>query len=414
MRVELLTIGAELLNGATVNSNAADLSRRLVRLGLRCARHVTVGDDRAELLGALTDALGRADVILTTGGLGPTFDDVTMATIAEATARPLTYDSSAAVQIRRFYTRRHRRLQRAALRQAYVPRGGVALPNPLGTAPGLWLPLPDRLLVALPGVPREMRVIFDRAVLPRLRRLRGLPAVAQLTLRTAGLVELQIEQRLRRLRLPPAIEVGLYPHLQMVDVRLTVAADSAAAARRILRKPAARLTQALGANLYGEEDDTLEQVVGRLLAARRTTLGVAESCTGGLASHQLTNVPGSSRYLRGSLVAYHNDLKRGCLGVAAAALQRYGAVSAQVAKAMAQGVRRLTGASLGLSITGIAGPGGGTARKPVGLVYAALADRRGTQTRMFRFSGDRTAIKIQAAQSALDWLRRYLQGKDSL
>ncbi len=408
MRTELLTIGSELINGATINTNAAYLARRLAACGLTCQRQVTVSDDRHRLTEALQDALARCDLLITTGGLGPTFDDVTMEVIAEVTERPLVVVSAAAARIQHFYTRRHRALQRAALRQALLPAGGIALLNPIGTAPGLWLKLPTTLLIALPGVPGEMHAMMTQGVLPRLARVRGAGVIVGRTIRTVGIVELSIEAILRRLHIPPTIQVGLYPHLRAVDVRLTATAPSATAARRAVVAVETPLRRALGPAVYGTDEETLEAVVGALLVKQRKTLAVAESCTGGLLSDRITDVAGSSRYLRGSLVAYHNDLKRHYLGVPTTMLARAGAVSGAVAKAMAQGMRTFAQADIGLSITGIAGPTGGTKKKPVGLVYLGLATARGAKTLRCQFFGDRDAIKTQAAQTALDWLRRHL------
>ncbi|MBI4341465.1 MAG: competence/damage-inducible protein A [Candidatus Omnitrophica bacterium] len=408
MNAELLTVGSELTSGATINTNTAHLARRLAEIGIACRRQTSVSDEPTLVRGALEEALQRSNLVILTGGLGPTFDDVTMEAIAQATRRPLVLMPGAAATIRRFYLRRHRRLQRAAMRQAYVPRGGQALPNPIGTAPGLWLSLEQQVVVALPGVPSEMRAILEASVMPRLKRWLSDGAIESRTVRTVGLVELQIQRALQRLRIPPAVELGLYPALRMVDVRLTVRAPSRAQARARLAPVEAAVRRALGRAVYGTDDETLERVVGGLLLRRRATIAVAESCTGGMVCDRLTNVPGSSRYMRGGVVAYHNDLKRGLLMVPAALLTRYGAVSAPVARAMAHGVRRATGADVGVSITGIAGPSGATAGKPVGLVYFGLADRRGSRTLRSQFFGDRLSIKTQAAQTALNWLRLYL------
>lgn len=407
MRVELLTIGSELISGATVNTNAAYLTRRLLDIGLACRRQTTVSDERAGLIATLRETLDRCDLLITTGGLGPTFDDITVESLAEATAQPLTLRADVANTIRRFYHKHHRAIQRAALRQALLPRDSSPIPNPLGTAPGIWLPLGDKIVVALPGVPAEMRAMTERTVLPRLKRTKRGQAVESRTLRTAGLVELSIEAILNQLRLPEQIQIGLYPHLRMVDVRLTVMDRSRRAARTLIAHAEAQLRRRLGNTLYGTDEETLEEVIGKLLVLRRKTLAVAESCTGGLVSDRLTNVSGSSRYLRGSVVAYHNDLKRR-LGVSERTLQRFGAVSAQAAKEMAAGIRRFAHADIGLSITGIAGPTGGTPKKPVGLVHLGLSDGRRTRTIQRQFFGDRSAIKTQAAQTALDWLRQAL------
>lgn len=403
-RAELLSIGSELTSGTTVNTNVAYLAQQLEALGLTCQQHTTVGDEPQALAAALQAALGRCDLLVTTGGLGPTFDDITIATLADVAARPLRRDPATERAIRRFYTRRHRQLQQAALRQALVPAGALALPNPLGTAPGLWFPLPHPIVVTLPGVPSEMRAIFEHSVRPRLRRLPGRMAVASCTLRTAGIVELSIEQHLKRLGVPPGVQVGLYPHLRTVDVRFT----SRGAQARHVRAAAAALQRRLGQAVYGEADELMEGVIGQLLRQRRLTVAVAESCTGGLVSDRLTNVPGSSSYFRGSIVAYHNDVKRRQLGVSPSLLQHHGAVSAAVARAMAAGARHATAASIGVGVTGIAGPTGHTPTKPVGLVYLSVTDGRQHRTERCRFFGDRLSIKAQAAQTALDLLRRFL------
>ena len=408
MRVELLTIGSELISGSTVNTNASHLARRLAEIGLSCQRQVTVGDDRTSLKNALQDALARCELLVITGGLGPTFDDITMEVIANVTRRPLVYHATAATTIRRFYSRSHRRFQHPAMRQAYLPQGGEALPNPIGTAPGLWLALPPHLVLALPGVPAEMCAILDQSVLPRLKRLRGRHPIESRVLRTIGIVELSIQAILQRIRIPEGVQLGLYPQLRMVDIRLTATASSRQHAREILARIEARLRRRLGRAVYGTDDDTLERVVGALLVQHRKTLAIAESCTGGLLSDRMTNVPGSSRYVRGTVIAYHNDLKRSCLNVSEAVLAQRGAVSAHTVRAMAQGVHQLAKADVGLAITGIAGPTGGTFKKPVGLVYLGLTDGQRTLSQRHQFSGDRAAIKSQAAQAALDWLRRYL------
>ncbi len=409
MQAHLLAIGAELISGATVNTNVAYLSRTLAELGIACRRHVAVGDDPPDIIAAITDALSHAQLVVITGGLGPTFDDTTMESLAQATGRSLVFHRAVAARIRQFYTRRRRRLQQAALRQAWLPRGGVALTNPIGTAPGLWLRHQGRVIVALPGVPAEMRAITEHELVRRLRRVGAPRAIETLTLRTIGVVELSIESMLRRVRVPRDVQVGLYPNLRAVDIRLTVATHSPRAASRRLHRVAASLRRALGVAVYGTNTDTLEGVVGQGLVTHGLTLALAESCTGGLLADRVTDVPGSSRYFVGGLVAYADTVKTQTLHVSAELLRRVGAVSAPVARAMAQGVRRMTGADIGLAITGIAGPTGATLTKPVGLVYLGLAGPTGSSTRRFQFLGDRAAIKFQATQAALDWLRRTLQ-----
>ena len=408
MRAAILSIGSELTSGQTVNTNAAYLARRLQEAGVPCARHLAIPDDGPVIVGAVRETLADHHLVMVTGGLGPTFDDVTASALAQATNRPLRFVPEAARRVRLFYRAHHRHLNRLALRQALLPRGAQALPNPVGTAPGIWLELNGRTVVAMPGVPREMRAIFERSVLPRLHRMAGRSSIATRTLRTVGIVELQIQEALRTVRIPRAMQVGLYPNLMAVAVRLTVTGESRPSARRHLDRVERALRGRLGEAIYGRDGQRLEEVIGRTLTHKRLTLAVAESCTGGLVSDRLTDVPGSSRYVILSVVAYHNRAKEEQLGVPKEMLRRYGAVSAQVARAMAEGVRRSAGTDVGLAATGIAGPTGGSARKPIGLVYLAVADRRGTQVTPCYFHGDRLAIKSQAAQMALDVLRRSL------
>jgi nicotinamide-nucleotide amidase len=253
---------------------------------------------------------------------------------------------------------------------------------------------------------------MEEAVLARLKRLKGRAVSETLLLRTAGVVELHIERLLGKIGVPDSVQIGLYPHLKMVDLRLTAAAKTHAHARAVLKKLEQKLLRALGSTVYGKNEDRLEAVIGRLLLRKRQTLALAESCTGGIVSDRLTNIPGSSRYLRGGVVAYHNDLKANLLGVSGKILENRGAVSPDVARAMASGVRAITGATIGLSITGIAGPTGGTPTKPVGLVFMGLSAPEGSRTWRWQFHGTRETVKAQAAQTALNTLRLYLLGAD--
>ena len=425
MRAELIAVGTELTTGRTLNTNSAELSRQLQALNIICSRQHTVADDPAAIVDIVRQALGRADLVIVTGGLGPTLDDLTMDAVAHAVGSPMQCSPQIKQQIEAFCRRHRRRVNRLSLRQALIPQGAEALPNPVGTAPGVWMRLGHAVLVVLPGVPEEMRAIMAGSVLPRLRRAgrsHAAEAVCSRTLRTIGLVELEIQQHLAALRLPADVAIGLYPHLNTVDVRLTLCG---AGAQRPLDRAIAAVRKRLGAAVYGEEEERLEEVVGRLLARKRMTVAVAESCTGGLIGDRLTNVPGSSRYVLLGVTAYHNRIKQDVLGVPVEALRRHGAVSEQVARRMAVGVRAMGDADIGIAVTGIAGPSGGTKQKPVGLVYVAIADRRRSAARAMHFAGgraggegvpprdggaaDRLAIKMQTASAALDWLRRWAE-----
>lgn len=408
MHAEILTIGSELTSGITVNTNAAYLARELSVLGIDCRRQTSVPDKYSDLLPALAEAIQRSRLIITTGGLGPTFDDITMEAIAQTVQQPLRYFTAPASAIRRFYAKRHRVLRKEALRQAYLPKTGQALPNPIGTAPGLWLALNGKTLIALPGVPSEMRAIFQASILPRLKRLSRGHAAQTRILRTAGLVELEIESVLKKLSIPDSVDIGLYPNSRMVDIRLTAKAKNRKEAENLLKPLELSLRRCLGEAVYGSGSESMEEIIGSLLAQKRQTIAVAESATGGLVSDRITSVSGSSRYFCGGVIAYHNDVKRENLDVARSLLSRYGAVSQPVARAMAQGVRHRLKTDIGLSITGIAGPSGGTPQKPVGLVCFGLADKKTVRSLEVRLSGNRQTIKTQAVQTALDWLRRYL------
>lgn len=405
MRAEVLSIGSELTQGATVNTNAAYLSRKLADAGIACARHTAISDDRIQLVETIRESLRRSSIVIMTGGLGPTFDDVTAAALAKALHQKLVFNPKAAVAIRRFYSLRHQALQQAALRQALIPKGADALPNPVGTAPGIWIRKNRNVLVALPGVPAEMRAIFENSVLRRLKQLSGKSAIVSRTIRTIGLVELQIQEMLRQVPIPSSIEAGLYPNSRMVDIRLTAKAASKTKANSLLKPVVAALQKKLGRAVYGLDAEPFEAALGKLLIKNRLTVAVAESCTAGMALDRLTQLSGSSAYVRGGVVAYHNDLKKKPLGVRASTLSKHGAVSAAAACEMAFGVRKLARASIGISITGIAGPTGASRDKPVGLVFIGLSRGNQTLTQRHQFVGDRLSIKTQAAQTALNWLR---------
>ncbi len=410
MDVEIIAVGSELLSGRVVNTNAAYAARRLRALGFTSRRHVAVPDDVAAITEAVAAALNRSDVVVVTGGLGPTDDDVTVRAVAKALGQPLVLDPRAARQVQRLYRRHRTRLRQLALRQAFVPRGAHTLPNPLGTAPGIWWQRGATRLIALPGVPQEMRAILDASVLPRLRRLRHTGALVHRTIRTINVLELQLQRLLQRLKLPPGVSAGFYPHLLTVDVQLTAAGQAPRRATQLLDELERRVRRHLGHAVYAVGETPLEAAAGAALARHRSTVGVGESCTGGLISTLLTDVPGSSRYVMLSVVAYRNRAKQQWLGVPPSLLTRYGAVSAPVARAMAEGARRRSGATFGLGVTGIAGPGGGTPKKPVGLVYIAWAGPAGTRSVRALFSGDRPAIRMQAAQLALNGLRLAAEG----
>ena len=405
--VELVTTGSELLLGWVVNSHIAWLGRRLGELGLTLSRAVTVPDGPA-IRGAVAEALERADIVLITGGLGPTSDDLTRDVVAELLDRPLKEDAVIVEQIRARFARRGLVAPDMVRVQARVPAGADVLENEHGTAPGLHLEHGGRHVFLLPGPPRELQPMYDGQVVPWLRRVfPEARAVDCVVLRTLGVGESAAQELIEPAvrRECPGVEIGYCARSGEVDVRLVAHRDPDAVARA-----AAICREALADCVYGEGDDTLERVVIRLATERGRSLATAESCTGGLVAHRLTNVPGSSAVFLGGAVTYANEEKVRQLGVPPELIARHGAVSAEVASAMAAGIVARSGASLAVTTTGIAGPGGGSPEKPVGTLWLGMATAAGTQAFPRRLAQERETFKFMASQAALDLLRRSLLG----
>lgn len=415
MRVELITVGDELLLGFTVDGNAAFLAQELSAIGISVGRRASVGDDTAEITAAVLESLNRADGVIVTGGLGPTSDDVTRPGVAAAFGRRLKRSEAMVRRLEEIWLARGRRggLPASNLTQALVPEGARVLPNEHGTAPGLWMEREDtRWAAALPGVPREMRSMFSESLRPLLVQRAGRTAVIRsLTVRTTGVAESQLPDLLGDLAAgAPAVSLAYLPSTDGVDLRLTVRGHPLPETEHLLLTTAAQLRQRVGQHAYAEDDRDLAEVVVDACRRKHLTLAVAESCTGGLLGARLTAVPGASDVFRGGVIAYDNEVKSETLGVPAALMEEHGAVSEPVAISMSLGARTVAGADLGVAITGIAGPTGGTADKPVGTVWIALADRTAAAARHMRFAGDRNEIRHRATQAALDLIRRKLAG----
>ena len=411
MNAIILTVGDELLIGQVVNTNAAWLGEQLGLAGMTVARMETVGDDVAAIRRALERGLDEAEVVVVTGGLGPTHDDVTMRAVADGLGREVVLRPELLAEVEAKLAARGRPMRPAHRVFAEVPEGFEALQNPRGMAPGLWGARDDgRLVVVMPGVPHEMEAICTQHVLPRLRARAGDAVVLHRTLLTAGEGEAALAERLGDLSdvLTDGVTLAFLPGLGGVRLRLTVRGADRAAAQEALDRHAARLRRDLGALVFGEDDDTLEGVVGAMLAERGLTLAVAESCTGGAVAARITSVPGASRYFVGGVVAYGNAVKARQLGVEEAVLREQGAVSEPVARQMAAGARTALGADLAVSTTGIAGPTGGTPEKPVGLVWLGYADAAGTHAVRLQLTTDRAVNVGLAATAALNLVRRQL------
>lgn len=410
--VEIVTIGDELLLGFTVDTNAAHLARALASIGMHIVRRATVGDEARAIQQAVREALDRTGAVITTGGLGPTSDDLTKQSIAELFGRGMALDEEHLRWMdERWLKRFNRPLPAANRQQAMMPVGATKIENRHGSAPGVWLEDErGRWVAMLPGVPREMRGMLADALLPRLEKRIAIGTVVRSqTLRTVGAAESLLADRIDSMNGGPlGVELAYLPSVTGVDLRLTVRDVPERTANEALAHAASRLRERVGEWIYGENDDDLAARILDECRERRLTIAVAESCSGGLLGGRLTAIPGSSDVFMGGVIAYHNDVKRELLGVSEASLAKHGAVSEAVVCEMAAGARRVTRARIGLAITGVAGPSGGSDEKPVGTVWIA-ADVEGDVTaRRLMLWGDREEIRERSAQWTLDLLRQRL------
>ena len=414
---ETIAIGSELLVGGRSDSNSLFITETLGRLGVEVRFKSIVGDDLADMVQVLKTAVSRAGVVIMTGGLGPTVDDCTREAVAKATGRRLARRKAALDGMTARLAQCGRTPNAGQLRQAMIPAGATVVANPVGSAPGLLLEWKGATVVSLPGVPREMEAMMTESVIPflndqfaRSSRLRPRPILRQV-FHTWGLPESDVDTKLKGLIPNGApIDLGLLASPMGVLVSLTTkSGGTRPVCDEMLASLAQEVRTRLKDSLFAEGRETMEEVVGRLLDGRKLTVAVAESCTGGLIGHRLTQVPGSSAYVDRGAICYSNRSKSEMLGVPAELIAKHGAVSPEVAAAMARGIRERAGVSVGLSVTGIAGPGGATGTKPVGLVYVGLdGGAGGAVTKEFRFHGDRSVIKQRSSQAALDLLRRWI------
>jgi len=416
MRAVVISTGDELTTGRTLDTNANYLADQLVAVGVDVASMLVVGDYPERIAWAWRTALEQADLILCTGGLGPTADDLTTETVARVAGQPLVMDQAVADRIRQMFAAMGRVMPENNLKQALFPAGAKIIPNALGTAPGFRLAIatdhgPCQCIV-MPGVPREMKAMLAEQVLPWLRELgSGGDEYRSHSFQTFGISESALDELVAGAVDAAEGRVAFRAAFPQISLRVTVHAPPHEVDAR-LAAAAAKLRGRLGPYCYGEGNATMESVVGELLRRAGATIAVAESCSGGLIGHRLTDVAGSSAYLLVDVVAYSNAVKQSILGVQPSTLERYGAVSCETAEEMARGARRLVGATIGLSTTGIAGPDGGTPDKPVGTVCVAIDSPAGTRSRRYQLWGTRDWVKLLTSQIALDWVRRAQLGED--
>ncbi|HEX8891600.1 MAG TPA: competence/damage-inducible protein A [Pyrinomonadaceae bacterium] len=409
LTAEIIAIGSELLTPDRTDTNSLWLTEKLNSIGIEVKLKTVVGDDDARLEETIKDALRRSRVVIATGGLGPTEDDITRKIAARAMNRRLLLNEKVLEDIRARFLRMGRQMPEINSRQAMVIEGAEVLDNPNGSAPGMYLEHDGRNVALLPGPPREMQPMFETHVLPKLAAKAGDVRVVRRILRVAGLGESAVDEKIA-----PVYTQYKNPQTTIlfnrseIEIHLTAQAKTETEAELLLDGLAGQIEERLGHSIFAFRGETMEEVVGLRLAVGGFTLAVAESCTGGLISQRLTEVPGSSVYFMEGVVTYSNDAKIRSLGVDAELIEKHGAVSAEVAEAMAEGVRHRADTDFGIAVTGIAGPGGGTEEKPIGLVFIALSDDAHTEHRKLMIPGDRHLIRWRSSQAALDLLRRRL------
>jgi nicotinamide-nucleotide amidase len=409
LQAEIIAVGSELLTPDNIDTNSLYLTQRLNEAGCRVHLKTVVGDDLDDLALALRSALARSEMIIFSGGLGPTEDDLTRAAVASVLGRPVHIESGILETLRQRFAARGFQMAKINEKQAEVIEGAETIDNPLGTAPGMWIEEKGRHIILLPGPPRELKSMFE-TLLPKIRSLSGGTRLSFRTFHITGMTESELDSRIAPI-------YTAYP-----NVRTTVLAGTRHIAVRMYRwteegevpsdldEVAAKIQATVGNAIFTTSDESMEEVVGRLLQQKGETVAVAESCTSGMLGMYLTRVPGSSSYFRGGILCYSNEAKVELCGVSPELLQKHGAVSPEVAEALAIGVRNALHSSIGLAITGIAGPGGSSPEKPVGLVYIGMTDGKQTLSRHRIMPGDRESIRERSTYLALSWLRRLLVG----
>ncbi|MGA2954298.1 MAG: competence/damage-inducible protein A [Thermodesulfobacteriota bacterium] len=409
MKIEIITIGNELTSGEVVDTNAAYLAEALSEVGLEVIFVTTTGDDPWHIEDALLRSQERADAVIVSGGLGPTKDDITASSAAKALGLPLVLHKEVVESLRKRFAERGMEMPVSNEKQALFPKQAEIIPNPLGTASGFILRRIKKLFIFLPGVPRELEYLTQENVIPFLQKERKDKFIVRSsTLKVFGYTESAIADLLKDIAPQSFSAVLAYlPRFPENHVKITVKGNLPAEVEENLEKLSQIIGEKLAGRVIATNEETLEEIVGRLLQSNQATLAVAESCTGGLVTHRLTQIPGSSAYLERGIVVYSNAAKVQMLQVPESLIAAHGAVSAEVAEKMAEGVRRASNTTLGLGISGIAGPGGASEEKPVGTVFIALASPKGTVSKKYQFSGDRNQVKTISAYTGIDWVRRY-------
>ncbi len=415
MKIHIITIGDEILIGQIVDTNSAWMASQLNQIGARVAYIHSISDEASAIQQTLNEALEQADAVLLTGGLGPTKDDLTKNALADYFGVELVFHQATSDWIMALFERIGRPMKAETLRdQCMMPANAVVLPNKMGTAPGMWFESKGKVVVSMPGVPSEMKYLMSKEVLPKLKAHFGGKPILHRTILTVGEGETVIAKRVEAIEdnLPPHVKLAYLPAIGQVRLRLTGIDDDAAALEKILDEQAAAISDCLADIVYGYGDTNLEAAIGQMLLAKGLSLGAAESCTGGHFSHSITSIPGSSAYFKGAVVAYDNAVKMSLLGVRAETLEKHGAVSEQTVLEMATGARKVLQTDIAISISGIAGPDGGSPEKPVGTIWMAIADQHTVRAQKIVRGKDRLSNIQYATIQALNMVRKFLEGKE--
>ena len=403
----VICIGNEILLGHINNTNAQYISQYLTNIGIKTSLHVSIPDDHQTISSSIRKSLLDSDIVVLTGGLGPTVDDITLECISMALNKKLIFNKKVAEHIRSHFKKRKLKMPKNNLRQALIPEGAKYILNNIGSAPGLIICVGKKVLIALPGVPFEMQDMIEKSVTPYLKK-HFLPdlIIKSHVIKITGLAESVVNEKIEDiLKIGGNVQMGIYPHPEEISVKITVTDKSANKVNSTINKIEKNIKSRLGYYIFGYDNEKLEQVIGKLLLKKKKTLSIAESCTGGLLADRITDIPGSTKYFQIGVVAYSNESKNKVLNIPIETIKEHGAVSRQVASLMAKNVRLLGRSDIGIGISGIAGPTGGTKKKPVGLVYISLSTKDKTLCKEFRFLGQRNIIKFKATQAALNLVR---------
>jgi len=409
MCIEIITTGNELMSGLTLDTNFRWAADRITGLGFDLRFHTTTGDDEDAIINTISIAERRSKVVLVSGGLGPTPDDLTAGVVSKYFGVPLELNDSALEMLERTFRERGRKLLEINKKQAFLPRGSKVLENFWGTAPGFRFDKGGVVFFFLPGVPKEFRFMIDEYVIPELeRKNKGRKTRKSILIKTFGLRESEVAQRLKGFRIS-GMEIGYRSHFPEIHLRITASGKNKDDVKRLLGKGRDEILKRLNHYIFSTSGEMLEEVVGKLLRQKKMTIAIAESCTGGLVANRMTNIPGSSDYFERGVVTYSNRSKEEVLGVSKHLIETKGAVSAEVVEFMAEGIRKLANTDLGVGISGVAGPGGGTVEKPIGTVFIGISSNRsGCVSKGFNFRGSREEVKIISSEAALDWIRKLL------